>query len=230
LRHPYHLVDIPYHLVDTMADDVRSEILSAATRLFAAQGVGGTSIQEVADAVGIRKPSLLYHFASKDALQEAVLDQLLSRWNETLPALLRAASREDRLDAILDETFAFFVAEPDRARLLLREALDRPAQMRVLLGKYVAPWLGAMTASIEKGQAAGVFRKDLDPTAFVVMVIQLLLGTVATAQATGRIAGGKGKDVAPELVAEAKRVAKAALLVDSPPPRTSSARPERASV
>lgn len=213
-----------------MADDVRSEILSAATRLFAAQGVSGTSIQEVADAVGIRKPSLLYHFASKDALHEAVLDQLLSRWNETLPALLRAASREDRLDAILDETFAFFVAEPDRARLLLREALDRPAQMRALLGKYVAPWLAAMTASIEKGQAAGVFRRDLDPAAYVVMVIQLVLGTVATAQATLRITGGKAKAVSPELVAEAKRVAKAALLVDAPASRTAPARPERATV
>lgn len=199
-----------------MADDIRAEILSAATRLFAAQGVGGTSIQEVADAVQIRKPSLLYHFASKDALHEAVLDQLLSRWSETLPTLLRAASRDDRLDAILDETFAFFVAEPDRARLLLREALDRPAQMRALLGKYVAPWLGAVTASIEKGQAAGVFRADLDPTAYVVMVIQLVLGTVATAQATGRLTGSKNKTIPPELIAEAKRVAKAALLLDSP--------------
>jgi AcrR family transcriptional regulator len=213
-----------------MADDVRSEILSAATRLFAAQGVGGTSIQEVADAVGIRKPSLLYHFANKDALHEAVLEQLLSRWNDTRPALLRAASREDRLDAILDETFAFFVAEPDRARLLLREALDRPAQMRALLGKYVAPWLGAMTTSIEKGQAAGVFRPDLDPAAYVVMVIQLVLGTVATAQATLRITGGKTKTVAPELVAEAKRVAKAALLVDAPAARTAPARSVRATV
>jgi TetR/AcrR family transcriptional regulator len=195
-----------------MADDVRTAILSAATRLFAAQGVGATSIQEIADAVGIRKPSLLYHFASKDALYEAVLAELLSRWSETVPTLLRAAAREDRLDAILDETFAFFLAEPDRARLLLREALDRPAEMRALLGRYVAPWLGAVTRSIEKGQAAGLFRPDLDPSAYVVMVIQLVLSTVATAASTGRLTGARARSVPPGLVAEAKRVAKAALL------------------
>jgi TetR/AcrR family transcriptional regulator len=202
-----------------MPDDVRSQILTEATRLFAAQGVGGTSLQEIADAVGIRKPSLLYHFASKDLLHASVLDALLSRWNETLPALLRAASREDRFDAILDETFAFFVAEPDRARLLLREALDRPAQMRALLGKYVAPWLSAVAGALIKGRDAGVFRADVVPEAYVVMVIHLVLGTVATAAATGRLGktgGSKTKSVPPELVSEAKRVARAALYRDAP--------------
>lgn len=204
-----------------MSDDVRSQALSAATRLFAAQGVGGTSLQEVADAVGIKKQSLLYHFASKDLLHEAVLDALLSRWNETLPALLRAASREDRFDAILDETFAFFASEPDRARLLLREALDRPTHMRALLQKYVSPWLSAVTSSIDKGKDAGVFRKDVSAEAYVVMVIHLVLGTVATAAATGRIGKGRSRTsltsaVPVELLLEAKRVAKAALLVDVP--------------
>jgi TetR/AcrR family transcriptional regulator len=209
-----------------MPDDARTQVLTAATRLFAAQGVGGTSLQEVADAVGIKKQSLLYHFASKDLLHEAVLDALLSRWNETLPALLRAASRQDRFDAILDETFAFFVAEPDRARLLLREALDRPAHMRALLQKYVAPWLTAVKSSIDKGKAAGVFREDVSAEAYVVMVIHLVLGTVATAAATSRLDKGRGKrgdapsGVPLPLLVEAKRVAKAALLVDAPAEKT----------
>lgn len=210
-----------------MPDDVRTQILAHATRLFAAQGVSGTSLQEVADAVGVKKPSLLYHFESKDLLHEAVLDHLLARWNDTLPALLRAASREDRFDAILDETFAFFVAEPDRARLLLREALDRPAQMRALLAKYVAPWLSAVSGSIDKGRAAGVFRADVSPEAYVVMVIHLVLGTVATASATSRLGlspGRKTQTVPPELIAEAKRVAKAALLADPPAPKPTSSR------
>lgn len=199
-----------------MPDDVRSQILTEATRLFAAQGVAGTSLQTIADAVGIKKPSLLYHFASKEVLHESVLDALLSRWNETLPALLRAAAREDRFDAILDETFAFFVAEPDRARLLLREALDRPAQMRALLSKYVAPWLSAVSEALVKGKAAGVFRADVVPEAYVVMVIHLVLGTVATAAATGRLGTGKTRSGVPlELVAEAKRVARAALYRDT---------------
>ncbi|MGZ3428447.1 MAG: TetR/AcrR family transcriptional regulator, partial [Polyangia bacterium] len=97
--------------------DVRTKILEEATRLFAAQGVDGTAIQEIADAVGVAKPSLLYHFPSKEALHRSVLEHLLSRWNEIVPRLLRAVAREDRFDAILDATIEFFAADPDRARL-----------------------------------------------------------------------------------------------------------------
>ena len=42
--------------------DVRSEIPYTATRLFAAKGFDGTSLEATAEAVGVRKPSLLYHF------------------------------------------------------------------------------------------------------------------------------------------------------------------------
>lgn len=202
-----------------MPADVRTEILAAATRLFAAQGVGGTSIQEVADAVGVRKPSLLYHFESKDALHAAVLEHVLARWNETLPALLRAATSDDRFDAILDETIGFFAAEPDRARLLLREALDRPTQMRALLSKYVAPWLEAVTSSLKKGQAHATIRTDVDPEAYVVMVIHLVLGTVATASSMGSLAikgsAGRSGRVPERLTRELKRVARASLMSDA---------------
>src|SRR3954470_10478108 len=117
--------------------EMRAKILSEATRLFAGKGVDGTSIQEISDAVGVRKPSLLYHFPSKEALHASVLEDLLSRWNEIVPRLLRAVAREDRFDAVLDACIAFFPADPDRARLLLREAIDRPAEMRALLQKHV---------------------------------------------------------------------------------------------
>ncbi|HMJ12015.1 MAG TPA: helix-turn-helix domain-containing protein, partial [Polyangiaceae bacterium] len=72
-------------LAPSRSSDVRAQILGAATRLFAAQGFEGTSLQDVAEEVGIRKPSLLYHFASKDELRQAVLRELLAHWKETLP-------------------------------------------------------------------------------------------------------------------------------------------------
>ena len=195
--------------------DVRTRILNEATRLFAAQGVDGTALQEIADAVGVRKPSLLYHFPSKEALHVSVLEHLLSRWSEIVPRLLHAAAREDRFDAILDATIAFFTADADRARLLLREALDRPAEMRELLVAHVRPWLGLIADSIRKAQAAGAMRQDVDPEAYVLQVIHLVVGTF-TAGATLQILlgpGGRGKrGIDPRLTAELKRVARAALV------------------
>jgi AcrR family transcriptional regulator len=193
--------------------DVEKEILAEATHLFAARGVEATSLQDVADAVGVKKQSLLYHYASKDVLHRAVLEALLSRWNETLPRLLRAASREDRFDAILDETIGFFSEDPSRARLLLREALDRPAEMRTLLGEFVSPWLAVLSENIAKAQTAGVIRRDVDPEAYVVMVIHLVLGNVATAGTVSTIADKSRGTKVPERVArEIKRMARVALM------------------
>ena len=58
---------------------VRDQVLHEATRLLARHGFEGTSLQAVADAVGVKKPSVLYHFKSKEDLRQAVLDSLLSR-------------------------------------------------------------------------------------------------------------------------------------------------------
>lgn len=200
----------------TKDKDVEKEILREATRLFAARGVEATSIQEVADAVGVKKQSLLYHYASKDVLHRAVLEALLSRWNQTLPNLLRAAARDDRFDAILDETIGFFVEDPSRARLLLREALDRPDSMRALVAEFVSPWLAVLSENIKRAQEHGTIRADVDPESYVVMVIHLVLGNVATAGTVSTIADkSKGAKVPDRIVREIKRMARAALMADA---------------
>ena len=51
-------------------------ILDRAAALFARHGVDQTSVQAVADAVGLSKAGLLHHFPSKDALHEAVRAQV----------------------------------------------------------------------------------------------------------------------------------------------------------
>src|SRR4051794_22160999 len=129
----YQLVENNLPTGRQMTLDVRAKILQEATRLFAAHGVDGTAIQDIAGAVGVTKQTLLYYYPSKHELQRGVLAHLLSHWSEVLPRLLHAVSREDRFDAILDATIEFFAADADRARLLLREALDRPVEMRELL-------------------------------------------------------------------------------------------------
>jgi len=171
-----------------MPDDVRTRILAEATRRFAAAGYAGTSIQAVAEGAGVTRPTLVYHFGSKGKLRDEVLDNLLSHWKETIPAILTAAtSRGDRFEAALEVLVAFFVDEPNRARLLIREMLDRPDEMTRRFQTHLQPFTSLLTDAIRSGQASGTYPDDLDPEAYVLHVLTSVLGTIAVGPATGAV-------------------------------------------
>lgn len=168
--------------------DVRARALAAATRLFAAQGFEATSVQAVADAVGVTKQAVLHHFPSKEQLRQAVLDGILAHWTEALPRLLLAASASaDRFDAVFGELHRFFASVPDRALVVLREALDRPAEMKRLLRGAVKPWLAAVAGYIESGKKSGHHFRDVDSEAYVIHVLQMVIAAAAAAPVTSSV-------------------------------------------
>jgi TetR/AcrR family transcriptional regulator len=210
----------------------RGQILAAASRLFAARGFDATSLQEIADALGMTKQAVLHHFRSKDQLRQAVLDDILGHWRDALPRLLFAATAsEDRFDAVFGELHRFFAAEPVRARLLVREALDRPAEVKKLLRGPVRPWMLAVASYIRQGQASGKHFADADPEAYVSLITLFVISAVSSAalsQASMPTTGDDGADVADRWSSELARIAKTALFpprADAParvPPRPES--------
>ena len=182
--------------------DVAAQILDEATRLFAAHGFDGVSLADIAKVVGIRKPSLLYHFHSKDMLRRAVLENLLARWNDVLPKLLMAAtSGSEQFDAVISKTLAFFTEDRDRARLILRELLDRPAELQPLIETHVRPWATLVADYIRRGQEQGRLWRDVDPEAYVAHVTLLVLGSIATFECVAALAP-KGPDSSPSALLE----------------------------
>jgi AcrR family transcriptional regulator len=82
----------------------RERIVAAASRLFYNDGIGRVSVDAIAEAAGITKRSLYYHFKSKDDLVTAYLDyrdlpnlQAFQRWYEEAEG-----STADRIAAIFD--------------------------------------------------------------------------------------------------------------------------------
>ncbi len=156
-------------------------ILSAATRTFAERGFDGTTLQAISDDVGVTKQTLLYHYPSKDKLRLAVLDTLFAHWRERLPAILQAVtSGLDRFDGLTSEMVRFFVDKPDWARLVTREMLDNPDETRELLADNLRPWILLIAQYIRDGQKSGIIYEDVHPEAYVMEVIVLAIGTVAT--------------------------------------------------
>jgi len=194
--------------------DVRLAALTAAMRLFAAHGFEGTALQDIADTVGVSKQAILHHFPSKEHVRQAVLDVILSHWNEALPRLLLAATAgDDRFDAVFGETCRFFAADPDRARMLMREALDRPAEVRKLLRGSVRPWFAAVAGYIRSGKQKGLHYATVDEEAYVVHILLLVLAAAAAAPLAS--AALDGPDARPRFERELARIAHASLFPPS---------------
>lgn len=94
--------------------DTRQRIEAAALKLFAARGVDGTSMRDIAGAVGVTEGALYRHFASKDDLARALF---LSRYGELARGIdaIRGQSPDfsARLDALVDLFARAFDDDPD---------------------------------------------------------------------------------------------------------------------
>jgi len=152
----------------------KEEILDVATRHFAERGYEGTSMSDVAEAVGVRKASLFYHFETKDALYEAVIDRLIATIATPLGAAYDGEGTwEERLVNAADTVTAMVASHPYAARLLLREAMDWGPVVRGKLAGHAVAVLEMSAAFIRAGQEAGVFAKTADAKQIMVSLVGL---------------------------------------------------------
>lgn len=140
------------------ARDTREQILAEALACFAAAGYAGTSLNDIAAGVGIRRPSLLHHFASKDVLYQEVFERLLSDWFNRLAGAITAPKEGwPKVELVLRAGFGFFADNPEYVRLVRREALDSEGHLAVDLAAVLRPMFDRATAYFEREMEAGTF-------------------------------------------------------------------------
>ncbi|GAA2787528.1 TetR/AcrR family transcriptional regulator [Kribbella solani] len=71
--------------------DTRARIQQAALDLFAERGVRQTSLRDIAERLGVTKPALYYHFASREDLLNSLVEPMVKDF-EAYAAELRAAA------------------------------------------------------------------------------------------------------------------------------------------
>ena len=157
------------HANERHADETRERIIDAAQEIFARDGFVGAKMQEIADRVGIQRPSLFYHFKNKEALFVAAHEQVFAR----IEPIFRASLSADgdpfvQLDRVSRAVLKVMRDEPNFARMVARTAVDRHPRAVAIVRSYLQPLVDLSVEFLRSRQAEGVFRGDLDPFFFTV--------------------------------------------------------------
>ena len=139
---------------------VENEMYEHATQLFAERGFAGTSLQDIADALGITRPALYYYVKSKDELLAKLVTEVTDGPLNELNELVARPELDavDKLRGIVRIIVVRRASQPARFRLLIRSEAELPAELTAAYDESRRAVLRTVAGVVEEGVRAGRFR------------------------------------------------------------------------
>jgi AcrR family transcriptional regulator len=147
-------------------DRTKANIIEVATHEFSEKGLSGARIDEIAERTRTSKRMIYYYFESKEGLYRAVLEDSYRRIR-TIEATLDLEHKPP-MEALAQHvrfTFDYQLANVDFIRLVMVENIHHGEHIAQLSSTQQASMAAIETLRriVERGVAAKVMRKDLDP-------------------------------------------------------------------
>jgi len=186
-------------------------LLRAAEEAFGSNGFRETRLGDIAEAVGIRRSSLLYHFGSKEKLHSAVVDRAFKEMREVIASSITLESDAGlQLDALVDGLLEFAKERPGLVRVILRQMVDPRGANR----DQIADEMSTLVTSLEqifRGVAAEQLDEDFPLNQAILQIISGYLVKAASVDLGSQLWGSQD---------HTRALAHALLLGQTPPPRS----------
>src|SRR5438270_8408250 len=166
-------------------EQTRQEILNAALREFAQEGLAGARTDAIARAAGVNKALISYYFGGKSGLYRAALDQVFSELSQALIAVLeRPLPPRQKILAYVGTHFDFMARAPMLPQLIHREMMQagRGSNEHVerIAQQYLQPLFRRLAAVLAEGIASGEFRQ-VEAAQFAISMVGAIVHYFASA-------------------------------------------------
>ena len=151
--------------------ETRATIITEALKVAGMAGLGGISIGPLATRVGLSKSGLFSHFGSKEALQMAVLQEVIDRF---IAQVIHPAVQEEDAEARIRALFTGWIRWEDGKgfpggcplQAAFHELDDQPGPLRDYIVEQQIAWMDCIERMAQKAMDEGVFRPDLNRKQF----------------------------------------------------------------
>jgi AcrR family transcriptional regulator len=163
----------------------RQDILEAAAQVFRQKGFHGASMQDIAKAVNLQKPSLYHHVSSKQEILLALLDRALELLLERIsPISMQDIPADKKLQEMIRGYLEILAENTDLSAVLLFEhrSLERKQHARHVPNrdKFEALWRNVL----QEGVATKLFTCD-DPALTTRAILGILNWTITWYRPSG---------------------------------------------
>jgi len=168
--------------------NTKNRILQTALKLFVENGAEKTSMNQIADVLGISKPAIYYHFKSKAILEEGVVDYFdeeMGKWSKN--HFRDCATPKDEIREffksieIFNEVLPVILTElPKNPKFSFNEIILQISKKNIKVkNKFEQIFIKSrkvLTVMIQKAQSENQVRKDLDPDLLALHIHSIVEG------------------------------------------------------
>ncbi len=136
----------------------RQEIMDAAMHCLARYGMSKTTMDDIANVMGLKKATLYYYYSNKEAIISDALEREVDRFYTIVRERFKQTNTaSDKVKTMVHTFFEFFRNRLDILQLNARAMIDNQALIQSMHKRMRAKHVAALSEIIEEGIAAGEF-------------------------------------------------------------------------